>query len=251
MLTIGSCFSGIGGLELGLEWTGGFETKWQIEMDKYATKVLEKHWPNVKRYTDIRDVVRPPVVDVICGGFPCQDVSIATKKKGLKGKRTTLWSEMHRIICEVKPRWVLAENVPGLLSSDDGRFFGNILRDLASAGYDAEWGVLSAAGVGAPHLRQRLFIVANPNGFRWNCLDESKENGRSKINIEMFKAWRNAKDRLHLSMVSAKSDPSSGTIRNDDGLSVGMDRLRCLGNAVVPQVAQKIGEMILKYDGLA
>lgn len=134
MLTVGSCFSGVGGLELGLEWTGGFETKWQIENDEYAARVLAKHWPNVKRYSDIRDVVRPESVDLICGGFPCQDVSMAGARKGLSGERTTLWGEMFRIIREVKPQWVVAENVWGLLSSDNGQFFGNILRDLDGGG---------------------------------------------------------------------------------------------------------------------
>lgn len=167
-LTVGSCFSGVGGIELGLEWTGGFRTVWQCENDEYASRVLAKHWPNAKRYGDIRDVVRPEPVDLICGGFPCQDVSLAGKRAGLEGKRTTLWSEMFRLVCEVKPRWVVVENVPGLLSSDDGRFFGNILRDLAGAGYDAEWGVLSAVGVGAPHLRRRVFILAHStSGKSW------------------------------------------------------------------------------------
>lgn len=183
MLTVGSCFSGIGGLELGLEWTGKFETKWQIEFDSYATRVLAKHWPGVQRFTDIRDVVCPPSVDVICGGFPCQDVSLAGSRKGLEGNRSTLWSEMFRLVCEVKPRWVVAENVPGLMSSDSGRFFGNILRDLAAAGYDAEWGVLSATGVGAPHLRRRVFILAHSNNFRKSeptkTGDETRDGSRA------------------------------------------------------------------------
>src|SRR5690606_33792263 len=128
-LTVGSCFSGIGGLELGLEWTGGFETKWQIEIDPYASAVLQKHWPNVQRFSDITTVSNPPRVDVICGGFPCQDVSLVGARAGLEGKRSTLWSELFRLVREVRPRWLVAENVPGLLSSDGGRFMGNILRD--------------------------------------------------------------------------------------------------------------------------
>ena len=291
-LTVGSCFSGIGGIELGLEWTGGFETKWQIEMDEYATKVLEKHWPNVKRYSDIRDVVRPEPVDLICGGFPCQDVSLAGKRSGLEGKRSTLWSEMFRLIYEVKPRWVLAENVPGLLSSDGGRFFGNILSDLASLRFNVEWGVLSAAGVGAPHLRRRVFILAHPRLFGQEE-HEIQTTGVEQLGekVAHTKSEQSGRDKLpavspHTGTGRQISDPPSlrrpagAAERKEDGgetrgaelnqrgdgggagawwttePDVGrvahgvpkrVDRLKCLGNAVVPHVAQKIGEMILTH----
>lgn len=249
MITVGSCFSGIGGLELGLERTRGFETKWQIEWDEYASRVLAKHWPAVKRYKDIRDVVRPESVDIICGGFPCQDVSLAGQRKGLEGKRSTLWGEMFRLICEVKPRWVVAENVPGLLSSDAGRFFGNILRDLAGAGYDAEWGVLSAQDVGANHLRERIFIVAYPqintiyvNGAIQTPKVFGKEfwmlKSRRSNNNKTFTKEKEPKWAVHESKV--------GRVVN--GIPHRVDRLKCLGNAVVPQVAQKVGEMILEYE---
>jgi DNA (cytosine-5)-methyltransferase 1 len=223
--TVGSLFSGIGGLELGLEMTGGFKTIWQVEIDDYANKVLAKHWPDVPRYRDVREChgeladaisdglegergerviagqvglcdreggdkeqVILPYVDLICGGFPCQDVSLAGARAGLDGKRSTLWSEFARLIREIRPRWILAENVGGLLSSDDGRFFGNILRDLAGAGYDAEWGVLSAADMGAPHLRKRVFIVAHACEQRRQQVaggtpsDEGKNEGRTTVN---------------------------------------------------------------------
>ena len=286
-LTVGSCFSGIGGLELGLEWTGGFETRWQIEIDPYASAVLKKHWPNVKRYGDITTIgggdLEP--VDVICGGFPCQDVSFAGARKGLEGKRSTLWGEMFRLVCEVKPRWVVAENVPGLLSSDDGRFFGNILRDLASAGYDAEWGVLSAAGVGAPHLRKRVFILAYPV-MHSNTRTKQREHGEEKeisgVNRKKncpsgefsraseFVSWSNDSHQDDVSdtygaglQAERPEQPTAGFVINREqshwsvepnvgrvahGISSRVDRLKCLGNAVVPQVAQKIGEMILDYE---
>lgn len=162
MLTVGSLFSGIGGLELGLELTGGFKTIWQVEIDDYANRVLERHWPGVSRYRDIRECGAHNLerVDLICGGFPCQPHSVAGKRQASKDERD-LWGEFYRIICEVRPRWVVAENVPGLLSSEAGRFFGRVLRDLAQAGYDAEWGIVSAADMGAPHLRKRVFIVAH------------------------------------------------------------------------------------------
>lgn len=165
MLTVGSLFSGIGGLELGLE-RAGMQVIWQVEKDPYCLKVLARHWPNVERYEDVKEVGRHNLqpVDLICGGFPCQDVSLAGKRAGLQGERTTLWREFARIIRELRPRWVLAENVPGLLSSDKGMFFGQVLRDLAACGYDAEWQVLPAAAFGAPHKRDRVFIVAYAQG---------------------------------------------------------------------------------------
>lgn len=242
MITVGSCFSGIGGLELGLERTGGFKTKWQIEINDYASKVLEKHWPNVKRYRDIRDVSFPKRVDLICGGFPCQDVSLAGKRAGLGGNRSTLWSEMFRLVCEVKPRWVLAENVPGLLSSDDGRFFGNILRNLASAGYYAGWDLLSASEVGAPHNRKRLFIVANTNGKGFSGFRKPYAN-----TIPCDEKTRQSIGGFDYDYeVGFPNIPQS--IRMDDGIPNRMDRVKCLGNAVVPQVAQRIGEMILESE---
>jgi len=292
-LSVGSCFSGIGGIERGLESTGGFETKWQIENDEYASRVLEKQWPNVKRYRDIRDVVRHEPVDLICGGFPCQDVSLAGARKGLEGKRSTLWSEMFRLVCEVKPRWIVVENVPGLLSSDNGRFFGNILRDLASAGYDAEWGVLSAFGVGAPHLRRRVFLLANSSsGGSGSRRAELKGQQRSIASVGTSPQMANATSRksritpererredfgggseeVDLAdtaksqlYVSGERDGRKG--RSSIGSSAGgwwsvephvgrvahgvpnrVQRLKCLGNSVVPQVAQKIGEMILAWE---
>jgi len=161
-LTVGSLFSGIGGFEFGLERTGGFKTVWQCEIDPFCLKVLAKHWPDVKRFADIKKMgigEEIPYVDVICGGFPCQPVSCAGKRKGKEDTRW-LWPEFCRVVRSVRPEWVLIENVPGLLSADSGRLFAGILRDLSESGYDAEWNIVSAASVGAPHLRKRVFIVA-------------------------------------------------------------------------------------------
>ncbi len=165
--TFGSLFSGIGGIDLGLCWAG-FTCEWQVEIDNYAQKVLQKHWPNVTRYGDIRTVDTSTLtrVDLITGGMPCQPHSLAGLRKASADERN-LWPEFHRIIRELRPKWVLCENVVGLLSSEDGRFFGGILRDLAQARYDAEWFVLSAAQFGAPHLRERVFIVAHSTSPRW------------------------------------------------------------------------------------
>lgn len=165
-LTIGSLFSGIGGIELGLEWTGGFETRWQCEINDYARRVLAKHWPGIPIFQDVKEIFEtefPEKVDVICGGFPCQPFSTAGKRKGEQDERH-LWPEFIRIIREVRPRWVIAENVPGLLTIDSGGPFGRILWSLASCGYSFEWDTISAASVGALHPRNRIIIVAHANG---------------------------------------------------------------------------------------
>ncbi|WP_436663575.1 DNA cytosine methyltransferase [Alicyclobacillus acidoterrestris] len=165
MLTHLSLFSGIGGIDLAAEWAG-FTTVGQCEWADYPTKVLEKHWPDVPRWRDVRDVTAENVkaagierVDLLSGGFPCQPHSVAGKRKASDDDRD-LWPELARVIGELKPRWFLGENVPGLLSSEAGRFFGRVLGDLAALGYRVGWIVFGAKDVGAPHRRDRVFIVA-------------------------------------------------------------------------------------------
>lgn len=155
---IGSLFSGIGGLELGLERAGLGRVAWQCEIDPFCRRVLARHWPEATRVEDVRTVSRAtvPSVDVICGGFPCQDVSLAGKRAGLDGARSGLWVEYRRIIEEIEPSIVVIENVLGLRTSGLSR----VLADIADLGFDAEWSDLAAADVGAPHRRRRLFIVA-------------------------------------------------------------------------------------------
>lgn len=162
MYTIGSLFSGIGGFELGFERTGKFETKWQVEIDDYATKILERHWPDVHRERDIRQCGRHNLdgVDCIIGGFPCQDISYAGKGAGLDGARSGLFFEAIRLVCELRPRAVVLENVAGLLT----RGLDRVLGTLAEIGFDAEWHCIPAAAVGAPHIRDRVFILAYRNG---------------------------------------------------------------------------------------
>ena len=161
MLTVGSLFAGIGGLELGLEWTGGFKTMWQVEKDEYCRKVLAKHWPDVERHERVEEVGAHNLesADLICGGFPCQPVSVAGKQLAQRDDRW-LWPEFARIVRELRPRYVLVENVPGLLT----RGMGDVLGDLAAIGYDAEWESIPAASVGAPHLRYRVFVIAYRDG---------------------------------------------------------------------------------------
>jgi len=137
--------------------------KWQGEIDGYCLKVLEKHWPNVRRYGDVRECGRQNLepVDLICGGFPCQDVSVAGRRKGLAGSRSGLWFEFHRVLEELRPRWVVIENVPGLLSSRQGRDFALILRGLAELGYLSAWRILDAQYFGVAQRRRRVFIVGH------------------------------------------------------------------------------------------
>jgi DNA (cytosine-5)-methyltransferase 1 len=171
-LTVGSLFAGIGGFDLGLE-RAGMEVRWQVEIDEFCSAVLAKHWPEVKRYEDVqkvharnvRNCYRPPCrnclepVDVLAGGFPCQDISFAGPGDGLEGDRSGLWHQYARLIGEVRPRYVIVENVAALLV----RGFSDVLSGLARIRYDAQWSIVSACSVGTPHVRRRLFIVAYPN----------------------------------------------------------------------------------------
>ena len=157
-LTFGSLFAGIGGFDLGFE-RAGMRCRWQVEIDKYANRVLEKHWPRVARWDDITTF--PPAfgdwsVDVICGGFPCQDISYAGLGAGLDGERSGLFFEAIRVVQQLRPRIVVMENVAALLT----RGLDRVLGTLAEIGYDAEWHCIPAASVGAPHIRNRAFIVA-------------------------------------------------------------------------------------------
>lgn len=161
-MIFGSLFSGIGGFDLGFE-QAGMQCAWQCEIDKHARSVLATHWPGVPCIEDVRDVRRDTVaaVDLICGGFPCQDLSVAGKRAGLAGERSGLWFEFHRIIGELRPQWVVIENVPGLLSSHRGSDFAVILRGLVEFGYGVTWRILDAQYFGVAQRRRRVFIVGS------------------------------------------------------------------------------------------
>ncbi len=156
-MTIGSLFSGIGGLELGLERAGLGPVVWQAEMDPFCRTVLAHHWPEAKRFESVQEVdEHAEAPDIICGGFPCQDVSLAGTGAGLAGKRSGLWWEFARCIRVLRPKIVVVENVAALL----GRGMGDVLGELSTLGYDAIWDCLPGAAVGAPHRRDRIFVVA-------------------------------------------------------------------------------------------
>ena len=156
-----SLFSGVGGFDIGFE-RAGIETVLQAEQDPWCLEVLARHWPQTERVTDVRDVRGGAGIDLIYGGFPCQDVSVAGKRAGLGGERSGLWFEFERILSELRPRWAVIENVPGLLSSNKGRDFAVILDGLEDLGYSVGWAVLDAQNFGVPQRRRRVFVVAGP-----------------------------------------------------------------------------------------
>jgi len=263
-MRIGSLFSGIGGLELGLERAiPGAHTVFQVEQNPYARAVLAKHWPKAQRYEDVRQVGAHnlPPVDMCIGGFPCQDLSVAGKRAGINGERSGLWSEYARIIGELRPRYVVVENVSALLSGGMGRVLG----DLAACGYDAIWDCIPAAAVGAPHRRDRLFIVAYSYGLpmptmRGQCeVAQGKGLERGTIgrgrdgDAERKTPIRSSRQvaRTFRRAITESREPwapehSMGRVV--DGVPRRVDRLRCLGNAVVPQVAEVVGRVVLQLE---
>jgi DNA (cytosine-5)-methyltransferase 1 len=241
-MRVGSLFSGIGGFDLGLE-RAGHSIVWQVENDAYCRKVLAKHWPDVPCYEDVHDCGTHNLeeVDVICGGFPCQPVSTAGKQLAQDDERW-LWPEFARVIRELQPRYVLVENVPGLLV----RGLGDVLGDLAAAGYDAEWGCVSAASVGAPHLRKRIFIMAHRERERLEGHagdgDHGHESRRLKArpNRSTGEGCLPPRDRPYGDYWAV--EPNVGRVA--DGVPARVDRLRALGNAIVPQVAEWVGRQL-------
>jgi len=339
VLTIGSLFAGIGGLELGLERASNdrlqFKTSWQVEIDDYATAVLAKHWPDVRRWRDVttfppdadgtgctpreRDGIRKSTrqsvrtdtptrcgntwyADIITGGFPCQDISYAGAGAGLDGERSGLWYEYARIVRTLRPRWVLVENVAALLT----RGIDAVLGTLASIGYDAEWHCIPAASVGAPHIRDRVFVLAHtkqngsgprrakrkglkrepapihaggdvPHALRPICQQRPGGRGVREGDTELADTISKHDDdggpragpicgkrpepsRLQRSQqwlvepaVGQLVDGVSSDLvrfagRTATGVPNRVAKLRCLGNAVVPQVAQYIGERIREAE---
>lgn len=299
MLKVLDLFSGIGGFSLGLDQTGGFRTVAFCESDPYCRKVLTKHWPGIPIHRDVRHLDGKKLrgtVDVITGGFPCQDISTAGKRAGLAGERSGLWSEFARLIGEIRPAFAVVENVPMLLAGDRGRWFGRVLGDLAEIWYDCEWHCIPAAYLGAPHRRDRVWLLAhNVSDQLW---DESRRrdgqdgtneaksgnDGASQLMADAPRKRRNGarnartprraeppnsdqimpntfQQRLERKLEAwaearAINGPGDGchpawwVVEPDvgrvaDGIPARVDRLRCLGNAIVPQMAALIGEAIL------
>lgn len=276
-------FSGIGGFSLGLERTGGFETVAFCEIEEFPRRVLAKHWPKVPQYHDVRELTADVLardgiaVDVITGGFPCQDISVAGKQAGIgEGTRSGLWSEIVRLIGELRPQFVIVENVANLLAGPSGKpggWFGRILGDLAECGYDAEWENIPASALGAPHRRERIWLVAYPKQARgWECSvlgscgewfarthsndivsswpsanawkERTKGGGEKEVSGFAAFSWRQnvrgVEDYFRLPEL-----PEPLVRRNSDGLPHAVDRVGALGNSVVPQIPELIGHAIL------
>jgi DNA (cytosine-5)-methyltransferase 1 len=230
-LTHVDLFSGIGGFALAAGWAG-FRTVAFVEIDKFCQDVLRKHWPDIPIHDDIRAFKwtgeRPTL---ITGGFPCQDISVGnTDGKGIYGERSGLWTELCRIIGETRPRYALMENVANLLT----RGLGGVLWDLAEIGYDAEWHCIPAAHIGAPHNRDRIWIVAHPGSQHgWERVSESVQNNLWDFHSPCYR------ERLRKSLFWDKeiTPDYTGVV---DGLPNRVDRLKSLGNSIVPQVAYQI-----------
>jgi DNA (cytosine-5)-methyltransferase 1 len=237
-LTVGSLFAGIGGLDLGLE-RAGMRVIWQVEKDAYCRAVLAKHWPSVPQYEDVKDVGRGNLapVDLICGGFPCQDISVAGKGAGLAGARSGLWGEYIRIVRELRPRYVLVENVSALLV----RGLDRVLGDLAASGYAAEWDCLPASAVGAPHRRDRLFIIAHADTNGLGSVLATPRGLREVRRPFLWESFGAVDNRVWLTDHCLLS-------RDVDGVPDRVERIAALGNAVVPQVAEWIGCRIVEAD---
>jgi len=271
-------FSGIGGFSLGLERTGGFETVAFCEIEAFPRKVLAKHWPNVPCYDDVRTLTGARLtadgigVDVICGGFPCQDISFAGLGAGLTGERSGLFYEIARLIGELGPSFIILENVGAMLS----RGLDAVLGTLASLGYDAEWHCIPASAVGAHHRRDRVWILAMADT---QIMQRNGGNDNAGISMEREvpqsgnRGWPenvanamcgrrpgqgkfiepcNSEALIQRQTVDAfngrasdfwRVEPDVGRVVN--GISDRAHRLKALGNAIVPQIAELIGNAIL------
>ena len=226
-------FSGIGGFSLGLE-RAGMRTVAFCEIEPWCRTVLAKHWPDVPCHNDITTrEFREGEADIIAGGFPCQDISSSGQRAGLAGAHSGLWREMLRAVRLVRPRYAIMENVADLL----GRGMGDVLRDLAEVGYDAEWHCIPAAFVGLPQARDRIWIVAYPCEGGWQASDERQPRGPILV------GWLND-DRLGAAQLAAQACAGRAW-RDDDGLPNWVDRMLALGNAVVPQIPEIIGRAIM------
>lgn len=241
-------FSGIGGFSLGLERTGGFETVALCEIEPFPRRVLAKHWPDVPCYRDVRELTGERLaadgiaVDVICGGFPCQGISIAGKGRGLADPRSGLWSEFARLIGELRPRYAIIENSPKLRA----RGMLTVLSDLDALGYDAEWHCIPASHVGAPHRRDRIWIIAYRQGDAF-CSDADCIGPHSpSLHLYRDAELRDQQVRDFGQMAWWRTEPGVERVVDGPPSRLDIDRIRVIGNAVLPDMPELIGRSLLE-----
>lgn len=258
MLTVGSLFSGVGGMDLGLE-RAGMRVLWQAEIDEFASRVLAKHWPCLRNCGDVSAVdwgtVERP--DVLAGGFMCTDLSKVGTMEGMADhtRSGTTWREFVRAIVSLRPRYILVENVTVLLAGHGGSWFATVLGQLAALGYDAEWDCIPAAALGAPHRRDRVFVVAYPHRVGWpsdNLFDGVVPASLEKVRMS-GDSWSRTGSVRASPGGRLRLLPDASICGMDDGLSSKLVRLgwgnalRGYGNAVVPAVAELIGGWIVEH----
>jgi DNA (cytosine-5)-methyltransferase 1 len=261
MLRVLDLFAGMGGFSLGLHWSGGFETAAFCEIEPSAQAILRKNWPGVPIYDDVRTLTAVRLaadgvgrVDVITGGFPCQDLSIAGRRQGIEAARSGLWSEIVRLVGEIRPRFVIVENVANLVSGPGhrpGAWFGRVLGDLAEVGYDAEWHCVPASAVGAPHGRDRVWVLAYPEQEqRLRPVfdpDDAAEAIRRNATLGMQDGLR-PQVGAPLRSVPGRWVDQPEADGMADGVPHWAQRLAACGNAVVPQIPELIGRAILAAE---
>lgn len=250
MYKLGSVFSGIGGFELGLERAiPNLETAWQVEIEPFCRKVLKHHWPNSKIYNDITKINTKELesIDMLCGGFPCQDISTANcKAEGLNGKKSGLFWELWGIVRDFREQGrtipiVVLENVPAITF----RGLGDVLTAFSKIGYDAEYFTIRASDFGAPHRRERwfgIFYAAYSPGGRLQSYNKQAFAEKEKISSleRVFYKYRTGENFWQ------KSKAESPVCSVDDGISNRLARIRALGNAIVPQCSEYVGKLILE-----
>lgn len=260
MLNLLDLFSGIGGFSLSAKWalkehvnTIGF-----CEIDEYCHAVLQKHFKNVPIYGDVRELTPRKInykkVDIVTGGFPCQDISMAGKGAGIEGERSGLWKEMFRIIRQCEPRWAIIENVSALTH----RGLTVVLNDLAKAGYDAEWQCIQAREVGARHKRERIWIVAYPSSLRLQCKKKdrklerersSKSSGRNGIQKHTSSLSKSRLGGVANGIPNWIHEPK-GVPRVGKMIPDREGRIKAMGNSIVPQIPYLIFKRIGEIEGL-
>lgn len=261
MLKVADLFSGIGGFSLGLQNTGGFETVAFCEKEAFCQRVLYKHWPHVPIYPDIKLLTGKQLgeIDVLCGGYPCQPVSTAGKRQGTADDRY-LWPEMYRLVVEARPRWVIAENVTGHISMG----LDEVLSDLESAFYTTTVFVLPACAVDAPHRRDRVWIVAHTDSQSQSTSTKHGNKGCRELGSvantdqQGSQGWNGKELRERAGKCPSREShtrkqqfcwlPEPPVGRVVDGLPNRVDRLKALGNAVVPQITEALGRAILTVE---